>query len=110
MKNLYSPKSEVELAVIRSILEGEKIYCFVHNDHFGTMRTGPPIEPFNAKTIMVSEEDFERACEIISDFKSNIKPEVSKSEYPLKDKVRMVIEFLLFSWFIPGKKWRKKSE
>ena len=110
MKNLYSPKSEAELAVIRSILEGEKIHFFIHNDHFGTMRTGPPIELFNAKTIMVSEEDFERACEIISDFQSHVKPEFSKSEYSLKDKIRMVIETLLFSWFIPGKKWRKKSE
>ena len=110
MKNLYSPQSEAELAVIRSILEGEKIHFFVHNEHFGTMRTGPPIELFNAKTIMVSEEDFERACEIISDFQSNVKPEVSKSEYSFKDKIRMVIETLLFSWFIPGKKWRKKSE
>jgi hypothetical protein len=34
---------------------------------------------------MVYEEDFERACEIISDFQSNVKPEVSKSEYSLKD-------------------------
>jgi hypothetical protein len=110
MKKLYSPQSEAELAVIRSIFEGEKIHFFVHNDHFGTMRAGPPIELFNAKTIMVSEEDLERACEIISDFQSNVKPEVSKSEYSLKDKIRMVIETLLFSWFIPGKKWRKKSE
>jgi len=110
MKKLYCPQSEAELAVIRNILEGEKIHFFVHNDHFGTMRTGPPIELFNAKTIMVYKEDFERAYEIISDFQSNVKPEVSKSEYSLKDKIRMVIETLLFSWFIPGKKWRKKSK
>ena len=110
MKKLYSPQNEAELAIIRSILEGEKIHFFVHNDHFGTMRTGPPIELFNAKTIMVSEKDFERACEIISDYQSNVKPEVTRSEYSLKDKIRMVIETLLFSWFIPGKKWRKKSK
>jgi len=47
------------------------------------MRTGPKIELFNEKTIMVSEEDFERGCEIISDFQSNVKTEVSKSEYSL---------------------------
>ena len=110
MRKLYSPQNEAELAVIRSILEGEKIHFFVHNDHFGTMRTGPPIDLFNAKAIMVSEKHFERASEIISDYLNNVKTEVFKSEYSLKDKIRMVIETLLFSWFIPGKKWRKKSE
>ena len=74
------------------------------------MRTGPPIELFNAKSILVSEKYFERASEIITDYLNNVHAEVSKSEYSLKDKIRMVIETLLFSWFIPGKKWRKKSE
>ena len=110
MKKLYSPQNETELAIIRSLLDGEQLHYFVHNDHFGTMRTGPPIDLFNAKAIMVSEEHFERASEIISDYLNNVQPEVFKSEYSLKDKIRMVIETLLFSWFIPGKKWRKKSE
>ncbi|NOX98018.1 MAG: DUF2007 domain-containing protein [Nitrospirae bacterium] len=34
MINLYSPKNEVELAIIKSILEGANIPYFVHNDHF----------------------------------------------------------------------------
>jgi len=100
----------VELAVIRSLLEAEKIHYFVHNDHFGTMRTGPPIDLFNAKSIMVSERHYERASEIISDYLNKVKSKAFKSEYSLKDKIRMVIETLLFSWFIPGKKWQKKSE
>ena len=110
MKKLYSPQNEAELAVIKSILDGEGIHYFVHNDHFGTMRTGPPIELFNAKTIMITEEHFERAKEIISDYLTNVTSDVLKSEYSIKDKIRMVVETLLFSWFIPGKKWRKKSE
>lgn len=110
MKKLYSPQNEAELAVIRSILDGEKIHYFVHNDHFGTMRTGPPIYLFNAKTIMVSEVCFERASEILSDYLNNAQPDDFKSEHSLRDKLRMVVEALLFGWFIPGKKWRKRSE
>jgi hypothetical protein len=110
MKKLYSPQNETELAIIRSILDGEKIHYFVHNDHFGTMRTGPKIDLFNAKYIMVSEVHFRRASELISDYLNNVQSAISKSEYSLKDKIRMIIETLLFSWFIPGKKWRKKSE
>ncbi len=110
MKKLYSPQNEAELSVIRSILDGESIHYFVHNDHFGTMRTGPPIELLNVKSIMVIEQHFEQASEILSDYLNNVKSESFKSEYSLKDKIRMVIETLLFSWFIPGKKWRKKSE
>jgi hypothetical protein len=110
MKKLYSPQNEAELAVMRSILDGEKIHYFVHNDHFGTMRIGPKIDLFNAKSIMVFEAHFERASELISDYLNNVQSEIFKSEYSLKDKIRMIIETLLFSWFIPGKKWRKKSE
>jgi hypothetical protein len=109
MKKLYSPQNEAELAVIRSMLDGEHIHYFIHNDHFGTMRTGPTIDLFNAKSIMVAEAHFGRAGEIISDYLNKVQSEVNQSEYSLKDKIRMVIETLLFGWFIPGKKWRKKS-
>jgi len=110
MKKLYSPQNEAELAILRSLLDGEQIHYYVHNDHFGTMRTGPSIDLFNAKTILVSEKHFKRASEIITDYLNNVHAEFSKAEYSFKDKIRMVIETLLFSWFIPGKKWRKKSE
>lgn len=110
MKKLYCPQNEAELAVIRSILDGENIHYFVHNDHFGTMRTGPPIYLFNAKTIMVSEVCFKKAYEILSDYLNNTQPREVKSEHSLRDKLRMVAEALLFGWFIPGKKWRKRND
>jgi Putative prokaryotic signal transducing protein len=51
MKKLYSPNNDSELVLIKSILDGEGIQYFVHNDHFGTLKVGPRIELFNAKTI-----------------------------------------------------------
>ena len=110
MKKLYSPENDSELAIIRSILDGEGIYYFVHNDHFGTLQVGPPIDLFNLKTIMVSEDHYERAKEIIEDFLTNTK-DISTPpphRYSLIDKIRMVFETLIFNWFIPGNKWKRR--
>ena len=111
MKKLYSPNNDSELAVIRSILDGDEIRYFVHNDHFGTLKVGPRIELLNAKTIMVFEEQFDRAKELIDDFLGNIKDtHVSlKSKYTISDKIRMIIEAIAFTWFIPGNRWKKRK-
>ena len=114
MKKIYSPQNEVELAFVRSILDGENIPYFVHNDHFGSMRIGPRIDLFNAKTIMVDDEHFNRASELISDYLQNIdfkQPDSNKvkSEYSVLDKIRMIFEIILFGWIMPGKKWPKKK-
>ena len=109
MKNLYCPRNEVELALIKSIFEGEGIHYFVHNDHFGSLEIGPQIELYNAKMIMVHEDQYERAKDILSDFLSNIAEDSadSKPQYSLSDKIRMIIETILFTWFIPGKRRKK---
>ena len=111
MKKLYSPENDAELALIKSIFDGEKIQYFVHNDHFGSLKVGPKIDLFNAKTIMVSEHQFELASEIIQDIVSNNKStdEGSKTDFSIVDKVRMIIETVLFTWFMPGRRRRKKS-
>ena len=109
MKKLYSPINDAELAIIRSILDGEGIQYFVHNDHFGTLQVGPPIDLFNLKTIMVSEDQYERAKEIVDDFLASTKniSTPPPHRYSLTDKIRMVFETLIFTWFIPGNKWKR---
>jgi hypothetical protein len=111
MKKLYSPENDSELAIIRSILDGEGIHYFVHNDHFGTLQVGPPVDLFNLKTIMVSEDQYERAKEIVEDFLTNTKDTsiLRTQSYSLIDKIRMVFETLIFSWFIPGNKWKRRK-
>ena len=111
MKKLYSPNNDSELALIKSILDGEGIQYFVHNDHFGTLKVGPRIELFNAKTIMVAETHFEESKEIIDNFLKNIQEpsENTKSKYSIRDKIRMVIEAILFTWFVPGNRWNKRK-
>src|SRR4030042_3221785 len=111
MIKLYSPDNESELALIKSLFEPEEINYYVLNDHFGTMKIGPKIELLNMKTIYVSEEDFDFAKEIVFDFLVNTKngSEPFKSQYSMSDKIRMVIETVVFSWFIPGKRWSRNK-
>ena len=104
MIKLYSPRDLVELALIESILEGDNISYFIHNDHFGSLEVGPQIDIYNKKTIMVNEEDEERAKELISDFIKTARLETGKTPpYSFFDKLRIIFETLLFTWFIPGR-------
>lgn len=106
MKNLYKPENEVKLSLIKSILENENIPYFVKNDHFGSLYIGLQIDLFNARMIMVDEEDYDRSKELIADFLDKIKeePDAQKIQYSLFDKIRMVSEAFIFGWIIPGKK------
>jgi hypothetical protein len=108
MIKLYSPRDAVELALIESILEGENIPYFIHNDHFGSLEVGPQIDIFNKKTIMVNEEHQERARELISDYIRTTRYDNTKiTAYSLFDKLRIIFETLLFAWFIPGRHRRR---
>jgi hypothetical protein len=49
MVKVYSPKGEIDLLMIRSFLEGDGISCFIHNDHFGSLRIGPIIELYKER-------------------------------------------------------------
>jgi hypothetical protein len=113
MIKLYSPGNEIQLATLRSIFEAEGIPIFVHNDHFGSMRTGMQIELLNRKTIMVSELHFEQASIVMREYFKNLEQDaqetdVAKEGYSVFDKIRMVFEGFFFGWVMPGKKWRKK--
>jgi len=60
---------------------------------------------------MVSEDQYEKAKEIIDDFLTKTK-DISippASNYSLIDKIRMIFETLIFSWFIPGNKWKRRK-
>lgn len=111
MIKIYSPNDELELAMIRGLLDNAGIHFFVHNDHFGSMKVGPQIELLNKKAIMVAPEDADRAKQIIAEFLENENPEEDEitPHYSVGQKVRMFLEFLIFGWFIPGKKKRERK-
>lgn len=109
MKNLYCPENAAELALLRSIFDAHGINYFVHNDHFGSLEVGFKVDLYNAKTIMVPEEEYNEAKEVLDDFLSQTKRSPGDSGRTISwgDRLRMVVEFLLFSWVIPGNKWKK---
>ena len=56
----YSPDSEAELVLIKSLFDAEDIHYFVLNDHFGPLKVGPRIDLFNTKVIYVGEGTWKR--------------------------------------------------
>ena len=100
MINLYSPQNEVELALLKSILDAESINYFVRNDNFGSMEVGPQIDLFNKKMIVVQDNQYESAKELLSDYleKTENKIEGPEKTYTLYDKIRMTMEVLLFGY------------
>ncbi len=109
---LYSPQNESEATLLKSILDSEGINYFVRNDNFGSLEVGPRIGLFNAKMIEVQDDQYERANELLSDYfeKTKKEPEESAKEYSWFDKIRMVIEVLVFGWLMPGRKKSKKLD
>ncbi len=60
---------------------------------------------FNAKTIMIDENHFDCAKDLLDDFLKNIAPtpDTAKPRYSVFDKIRLIIEVVLFGWIMPGK-------
>jgi hypothetical protein len=110
MIRLYSPENQIELAILSSLLEGEGIFHFVHNDFFGTLRVGPRIDLLNKKTILVPASRFDDAREVFSEYLRR-KEDASTSIrlYSRSDRIRMIIECLAFGWFVPGNRWPMKG-
>jgi hypothetical protein len=103
VKKLYVPENEAELAVIKSLLDGERIKYFVQNDHFGY-----PL--YNEKTIMVAEDQYDWAVAILNSFVTRDKAsKVQEARHSLLGRIRMIFETLLLGWIMPGQRWRKKG-
>lgn len=63
---LIEPRDEGELALLKSLLDGNDIKYFVKNEHFGSLYPGFPL-PFNRREVMVHESELDRAETLIRD-------------------------------------------
>ena len=110
MRALCSPRSASDLAIVESLLRAEGITFFVHNEHFGAMEIGPSIPLVNERTVLVAEEDYDRAAEVVA------RPTDSCEEAPVRRpvsvfaKLRMLLEVLAFVWIVPGSRRRKHAD
>ena len=104
---VYSPYTESEVAVISSLFEAHNIPYFIHGRNIGSIYPGLQINAYNTQSFMVPEECSQDAIELLRQFRET-KTESSKPE-PISwlDKMRIVIEALLFGWFVPGKRSHK---
>ncbi|HET7289808.1 MAG TPA: DUF2007 domain-containing protein [Thermodesulfobacteriota bacterium] len=65
MKRLYTPRDESELVFLKSMFEASRMPYYVQNENFGSLYTGSYMSSLNAKTIMVPEEIFDDAKDLI---------------------------------------------
>ncbi len=110
--DLYSPRNQIELGLIKSILDSEGISYFVRNANFGSLEVGPQIGLFNATMIQVQDDQLEKARELLADYLEKTQEQVEKplQKYSIFDKIRMVIEFLFFGWVVPGRSKHKGED
>ena len=99
---VLSPQSEPELAVVRSLLEAHDIPVFVHGRHLGSLLPGLQIGNYNTQSIMVPEERAADALELLAEFRRD---DSGHAPPPLRwrDRLRVVLEGVLFGWLVPGR-------
>jgi hypothetical protein len=99
---VFSPQTESEVAVVTAMLEAREIPVFVHNRNLGSLLPGLQINAYNTQSIMVPEECAADAIELLAEFRAS-STETSARIVPLRDRIRIVVETLLFGWFVPGR-------
>lgn len=113
MQKIFTPENEIELVMVKGLLEAAQIPFYVQNDHFGGLYIGPQIQHFNQRAIMVAPEYAARSKEIIAEFlasQTQAEPEstAQKERTSGLEKLRLFAEAVLFCWIVPRKR-RKKA-
>ncbi len=103
---LVTPDSEPDLLTTVALLEARGIPAFVRGGGMGGLYPGPQIASYNAKTILVAEEQFSEAMDLLKDVEQTAGVDDESPSAPLSKRSigRMLFEFFLFGWFIPGSK------
>jgi hypothetical protein len=72
------------------------------------MLPGIQINAYNTQSVMVPEEYAADAVELLAELKQSA-PSAPTGVLPLRDRIRIVLEGLLFGWFVPGSRARQRS-
>jgi hypothetical protein len=68
MVQLYTPRSEPDLLLLRSLFDDAGIRYHVRNDTFGSLYLGPHVEAYNRKILCVSEDDLDDGRALLAEF------------------------------------------
>lgn len=89
-------------------LEARGLHFFVQGGGFGSLWPGPQISAYNARRIMVPDAEVPMAREALAPL-IQPEPDVQYHWPGLLGIFRMIAEFFLFGWFVPGKRNRKDA-
>lgn len=112
MKKLYVPANESELVFLKSVLEADEVPFYVQNDNFGSLYSGAYMNYFNAKTIMVPEDYYDDAKEIVASVVEDPEfPDFEVKEPPkVSDIFSNLISFFSLGLYNPSNKKDNESE
>lgn len=103
------PQTESELSVMLCMLHARDIPAFVQGRGFGSLYPGPQIDGYNARRIMVPAPLAETAREMLSVLDTAVRPKTPHRPKRTLGIMRIVLEFLMFGWFVPGYRRRDAS-
>ena len=98
MKKLYIPADESELVFLKSVFEADDIPYYVLNDNFGSVYPGIYAKGFNSKTIMVPEEYYDEAKDIIKSVIDDPKFEDERKDEKQAGGPGSISDFLSLNW------------
>lgn len=101
---VLTPDSEAELVSVVAMLEARGIPCFVRGGGIGSLLPGVQVESFNARAIMVSEEQATEALALIADLRGSSDAPDQRPPTRPSSKLRVLAEALVFGWFVPGRR------
>lgn len=107
MITIAHPTDDMELLFIRMALEAEGIQFMVVGDGFGSLYPGVQLAMFNERPVRVPASDVDRAVEVIDEVRKDFDP--VSSDLAATSKLRIVLEAVLFGWFVPGGQRRGSS-
>ena len=104
MITIAHARDDMELLFIRMALEADGIPFLVVGDGFGSLYPGLQLPIFNERPVRVDEGFVERAAEIVNEVRADFDP--VSTDLAVSSKLRMVLEAVLFAWFLPAGKRR----
>ncbi|TCV96402.1 hypothetical protein EC912_102753 [Luteibacter rhizovicinus] len=103
------PHSEPELAVMLCLLEAYGIPAYVQNGGFGGLHPGPQIAMYNTRRIVVPRAFAEEARDVLAVLERPDESPREPQDSPTPDRWRLVLEFFIFGWFVPGSRRHKMT-
>ncbi len=109
MITLCHAMHDAEVLYIRAALQNAGIPHFIIGEGFGSLYPGIQIASYNERRFLVPEAFYRESIDIVNRIR-DIQIEVSREEFTLSSKLRIVVETLVFGWSSLGGKRKSKVD